>query len=116
MKDQIHEIVDICISLPNYLIPSIILCSGDVEGGYGWHRFAYVKITLVDDYCEKCGYSTIFGGDDNAHPFNNHSWKHREEVIFMAKVVTSDDIERFKDNINKIKTDIENEQRNICKD
>jgi len=90
IQECVNQLMQLFVELPIYMTVRISLASCDVVGGYGWHHEILVRISAVDLVCEKCGYSQIHGGDEDAHPLNNHKWIRKEETAFIEGSVGMD--------------------------
>lgn len=107
LQECMNQLGQLLTELPQYMNAIISFMSRDIEGGYGWHKEILVRIVAVDLVCEKCGYSQIHGGNEDAHPYNNHKWRQKEETAFIEGSVDMD-YERI---VNDVKDFVEQTKR-----
>lgn len=85
LAECLARLAELTERMPMFLVPVITIGSSDCEGDYGWHRFVDIEIFEEDTVCEKCGYSKIHGGNDEAHPAGRHRWRGKEKTVFLSK-------------------------------
>lgn len=83
IEEALAKIGGLAKKAPVYMTWKIGIANTDACGGYGWHQVVFVTLYEVDIVCQKCGYSDIHGGDDDAHPNGRHSWVTKERTIFF---------------------------------